>query len=514
MQVEEVIIRPAGSADHVNSPFNTKPFQNSDNTNTHNDDTQTNNHISELNSEKLDSPKSSGAKTKSTERKLLGILIVSLTILSILLALLFLLVRDPDNHLGQIVTGKLAIQGFGKIDSNHLYSGEYLSEQDAVIQLTSGELLSIEKQSIIKLFNQSEIELKQGAISIDKPQGNNISIIGTNFTINSAGSNLSVKFKDDVPIVTTGHQNILIPNRWRPQHYWSFDGKGDRAADLAGNATGIPDKGAVRVKGLIGTGAFDFDNTKDARINVGSGGGTVPATGSFAVTDGITIEALIVTRYTGNPLGNNGYGELDEIFRKDQADEDLRILLSFQNDTGKDYLKPEGDFAESLSFGLYLVGQGYHELKLPLDGKNGRPTLTQLKDGKAHHVVATYNVSTGLKAIYLDGQMLAHYQYPAGSKMLSGGSGMANIGNSPNADDESSDNESFSGIIDEVAFYDFALPDYMIRQHFNFFQQGQNYFGLIQNSTDLPQNIHIQLSDQQTYFLDPLTGLPESHNLK
>jgi hypothetical protein len=90
---------------------------------------------------------------------------------------------------------------------------------------------------------------------------------------------------------------------------------------------------------------------------------------------------------------------------------------------------PDIDVNESLEFGLYILGQGYHRLKLPLDGQQGRPTLAQLKDGKMHHVVASYDVSTGLKALYIDGQLLARYQYPPGSKMLTGGPGNATIGN-------------------------------------------------------------------------------------
>ncbi|CAI3970631.1 hypothetical protein EZ55_04220 (plasmid) [Alteromonas macleodii] len=89
---------------------------------------------------------------------------------------------------------------------------------------------------------------------------------------------------------------------------------------------------------------------------------------------------------------------IDEIFRKDQSDKENRILLSFQNDRGKSILRPAGDYKESLSFRLYIVGQGNHELKLPLDGKSGRPTL---KGGKPHNIAETYNVKTGLEAIFI-----------------------------------------------------------------------------------------------------------------
>lgn len=433
-------------------------------------------------------------------------------LLSVVLAIIVLIIGVGDSgdaSIAEIIDGRLSIVGAGNINNHKLTSGVYYTEKNTQLKLKSGEQLSLAKQTEVKFYNDKEIEIRSGKLSIDEARNSNNSnliISGTNFKVLSGGSTLTVDLTHELPQITTGQSTTLIPKRWRPNHFWSFDGQGEQAKDFAGNSAGIPSKGAVRTDGLVGSGAFQFDNTKDARINVGSGGGTAPATGSFSVTDGVTIEALIVPEYNGKTYLGRNHGEIDEIFRKDQDDKDHRMLLSFQNDKGKTMLKPEGDFDESLSFGLYLVGQGYHELKLPLDGKENRPTLAALKDGKAHHVVASYDVNSGLKAIYLDGEMLAYYQYPPGSKMLSGGSGMANIGNSPNAIDNA--NEAFAGVIDEVAFYDFALPEYMVNQHYQYFQQGINYFGFKRNRDHLPKVIQLQLPEYQTILLDRLTGLP------
>lgn len=143
---------------------------------------------------------------------------------------------------------------------------------------------------------------------------------------------------------------------------------------------------------------------------------------------------------------------------------------------------------------------------MPLDGIEGRPTLEQLKQGKFHHIVASYNVSTGLKAIYIDGKLRASYQYPSGSKVLSGGPGLASIGNNPAESRWLM--EAFSGIIDEVAFYDFALPTMSINQHFNNTLNGQNYFGLPPSVNPLPKTIKLSLPMHSTIELDKLTGLP------
>ena len=224
------------------------------------------------------------------------------------------------------------------------------------------------------------------------------------------------------------------------------------------------------------------------------------------VIDGVTIEALIRPNYSGQP------GEIDQIFRKGWHDnveidsKELRMLLNFQNEQGDVQYRPEGDFKESLSFGLYIVGQGYHELKLPLDGQSGRPTLSDLKAGNIHHIVATYNVATGLKAIYIDGVKHAYYQYPAGSRVLSGGVGRAAIGNTPASFRRSK--EAFSGEIDEVAFYDFSLPPFILQDHFKNTQHGLNYFGLPPSTKTLPSNIKIALPADVSVELDPFTGLP------
>ncbi|MGJ8691822.1 MAG: LamG-like jellyroll fold domain-containing protein [Thalassotalea sp.] len=489
LQIEEVIIRPANRDGNV--PIAEQPFD-----------------ISHLAFDKPNSPTPPLGENSPKRFVYFGILALCLFVAILLFVTInrstsnFLTdIFSSNNYLAQVIEGRLNTRSENQNDSSYLMAGTYTAEKPTVIKLITGDELALEKFSRLKLFNNTEVELKQGTVAISKALGKNIEIYAPNFTVNSEGSTVTVDIYNNFAEVSTGQETSIIPNRWRPTHYWPFDSNSDRVIDLAGDAYGLTGSGAKRVNGLVGTGAFEFDNSASARLNVGSGGGTAPATGSFSVTDGVTIEALIKPQFNGLPR------EQDQIFRKDQSDKELRMLLSFQNDKGKTYLKPEGDVDESLSFGLYLVGQGYHELKLPLDGKGDRPSLRQLKDGNAHHVVASYDVSSGLKAIYIDGKMLASYQYPPGSKILSGGSGMANIGNSPNHD---KDYEAFAGVIDEVAFYDFALPNFMIEQHYAFSQQGLNYFGFKANTVELPEIVKIQLPAYKTVVIDPLTGLPKS----
>lgn len=427
---------------------------------------------------------------------------VALIVLTILVVIWFLDSHSPKAFSAKILQGDLSVLGKGQIDRNILYGGRYSVEQETILELQTGDLFYLSSGSNIKLYSDSEILLHAGKIDIEAKSGLNIIVNGSNFSIQTNGSDVSVDLSNRQPVVTTGKDTVLIAKRWRPKHYWSFNGNTDQVINSAGFAFGSPSRGATRTAGLVGDGAFAFDNSAGARIDVGSGGGTAPATGSFSAVDGISLEVLIKPEYSGH------LNEIDEIFRKGHPGEDLRFMLSFHNDQGKDYVRPKIEAGASLSFGLYLVGQGYHELKLPLDGQDGRPTLAKMKqDDKAYHVVATYNVETGLKAIFVNGRQLASYQYPPGSKMLSGGPGKAMIGNNPKA--SLWQRYAYSGVIDELAFYDFALPSLMIENHFEQIKTGKNYFGLTPNLESLPENVKIYLPQNTSLLLNTMTGLPE-----
>ena len=458
--------------------------------------------------------------------KWLGVL---LTIFALLIALfIWLDDTESDYFYAILFSGEITAGEFGKIEGNKLLAGEYHVKQKSSIGLKTGETLNLVEYSVINILSNNKVDLKKGAISIVPVPNNSIEVRTEHLTLHSNGGALSVDIRNNKPMIKSDKHTLFSPHRWRPNHYWSFDGNDDRAIDLAGNADGVVYPGATRVKGLVGEGAFSFDNSDNTRLNVGNGGGSAIGTGSFSATDGVTIEALVKPNYSGRE------GDSDHIFRKGQTDGQFRILLSFQNDRGKNYLRPQGEFKESLSFGLFILGQGYHELKLPLDGLNGRPTLADINNGQYHHIVATYDADTGIKAIYIDGKQLALYQYPRGSKMLSGGSGQAHIGNSPTYpreehhgkegyDIESSGEiaveplsrgiidvygAAFHGVIDEVAFYDFSLPSFMVQNHFEQIKQGYNYFGLYPSARPLPQQIKLPLPPLSTIELEPTTGQP------
>ncbi len=409
--------------------------------------------------------------------------------------------RTVSPIIGRIVEGQLMpFTQQGAIERNALLAGDYHTEQGATIQLVNGNIIRLAENTLLKLFNNKEVKLKRGKITLEPLANHNTIVHNRNFIALTNGAGLTFDLTQATAQLTSGESTYLIPRRWRPIHYWGFDGQTDRAVDTASAAHGMVAQNTKRIDGHIGQGAFDFDNSDNARIDLGSGGGTAPGTGSFAANDGITIEAFI------KPVFSDLANETEDIFNKGQGEQGSAISLSFVHQKISHSKKMQQSFLHQFTFGLYIIGQGYQELKLMLDGQAGRPSANDIYDGNFHHIVASYDVKSGRKAIYIDGVQLARYQYPPGSKLLSGGAEKATIGNQANRGQLP--NTAFSGAIDEVAFYDFALPEYTVQQHLKYTQQGLNYFGLPAKPQQLPSRPKMLLPANTTFELDALTGLP------
>lgn len=433
----------------------------------------------------------SDSKNNITTKNMLLSLLVFITIVATLFW--FFAQRTSPLFVANIIDGKVTLVGQGHIQDNALLAGVYRTEQQAIIKLVDGDILHLSPNSLIKLFNNREVRLRAGKLSLEASTNKSTLIHTPVGMLHSNGSDLTVDLRYSAPRVTSGKNTVLIPARWRPNHFWSFNTNSDRVVDSAGSADGVMASGAKRVQGIVGQGAIKFDNSANARIDLGNGGSTARGTGSFAASDGVTIETLI------RPLLSDESGKTQQIFRKDSLGG--RMQLSFQHQSDH----------SSLSFGLFILGHGYEELTLPLDGRDGRFSLADLTEGNYHHIAATYQADTGEKAIYINGQKQIFTQYPPGSKMLSGGPGSAMIGNTPR--ERFWHQEAFSGVIDEVAFYDFALTEYAINLHLNNIKQSFNYYGLPANTSanniTLPERPRINLEPNNTYELSPTSGLPQ-----
>lgn len=328
-----------------------------------------------------------------------------------------------------------------------------------------GTNVQIEGPAMFGASSRSEGVLFAGSVHASlKRADTNYSIQTSSMRVVDRGSGFRVaKMEHDRIRVDVIDGEVEVQSRVRrPLYYWSFDDVGSEGvSDSEAELTYIGDQ-VKHSPGLVGSGALVFENRRDAFVRIDTGMGVEVGTGNMACSSGISIEALVICRWSGHPM------DYDEIFRKEDGNH--RMLLSFQNDGDlNNFDVPEVAPGPCLSFGLHLEGHGYSELDMPLDGNDGRPTLGELTDGRPHHIVATYDSFSGRKAIYMDGRQRFSHDFPIGSLILSGGPSPATIGNHRN-------NEPFTGVIDEVAFYDFALSPNEIANHYQQAMRGQPYF--------------------------------------
>lgn len=343
----------------------------------------------------------------------------------------------------------------------------------ADISLVSPALFGMERKNHGTLFSgtlSAHLTDPQSPFTLETPSVEVVDL-GTEYevTVNEAAETF---------VHVLDGQVEVKPRRRLPRFYWNFDQREESPLSdtISGNAIRIG-KNAKRIPGLIGEGAVRFNNKPDASLLLGNGGGKEVGTGDYSASTGVTLEALVISEWqTPNEPQTKYPFDYDEIFRKE--DGSYRILLSFQNDDGASQTQiPAVERGPCLSFGLFLSGMGYNELDMPLDGKEGRPSLEEIRDGKPHHIVATYNGWTGIKAIYVDGKLCMSHRFPVGTMIISGGRTPAVIGNLISGNFETLvGREPFSGVIDEVAFYGFALDAATVAQHYARVQQGKDYF--------------------------------------
>jgi hypothetical protein len=326
------------------------------------------------------------------------------------------------------------------------------------------------------------------------------SVVTSNLRVVDLGTEFRVSQLDAERVaVTVLDGDVEVQSRVRlPVCYWPFD---DRDNDKRVTTDAVQSLPATlgdalqRCDGIVGQGAVRFDNSTGSFARVQGGTGEKVGLGTLSAAEGITVEALIISHWTAASM------DYDEIYRKE--DGNCRVLLSFQNDgmTQAGHSEPPVAPGPCLSFGLHLAGRDYKELDMPLDGREGRPTVADLTDGRPHHVVATFDSFTGRKAIFIDGTLRFERAYPAGTLIVSGGPEPAFIGSM-------SGRENFHGVIDELALYDFALTADEIAEHHERVHRGETYFGPRPTRPHAPRWQAItRITEGQTRIFNSRTGL-------
>jgi hypothetical protein len=330
------------------------------------------------------------------------------------------------------------------------------------------------------------------------------SVVTSNLRVVDLGTEFRVSQLDaDRVAVTVLDGDVEVQSRVRlPVCYWAFDDRdNDRDNDQRVTTDAVQSLPAAfgdalqRCDGIVGQGAVRFDNSTGSFARVQGGTGEKVGLGTLSAAEGITVEALIISQWTA------AFRDYDEIYRKE--DGNCRVLLCFQNDGDRhaNYAEPAVAPGPCLSFGLHLAGRDYKELDMPLDGRDGRPTVADLTDGRPHHVVATFDSFTGRKAIFIDGTLRFEHAYPEGTLIVSGGPEPAFIGSMNGY-------ENFHGVIDELALYDFALTADEIADHHERTRRGETYFGPRPTRPNAPRWQAItRITEGQTRVFNSRTGL-------
>jgi len=402
--------------------------------------------------------------------------------------------RDPgpDGATRQIAPSTLA-GGEGKTQVRSAHGVDIRLDDDAVFGFSTAERGALYAGSV-----QAWVEEPTASFSV----------LASNLRIVDLGTAFRVDRVDDEHVsVTVLDGEVEVQSRVRvPVAYWPFDDvaapHGDgwgRTAEVVSGLDGRIGPGTGPRAGLVGPGGLRCDNSETAGVRIEGGTGDKVGLGSLACVEGITLEAVIVSEWSG------AFDDYDTIYRKE--DGPCRVLLSLQNDGRRHsgYAEPLVAPGPCLSFGLHLAGQGYRELDMPLDGLDGRPTLAELTDGRAHHVVAAYDSFSGRKAIFVDGRKRFEHAYPVGTLILSGGPAPATIGNHGHHRGA----EPFTGVIDEVAVYDFGLTAAEVAAHHAHVAEGKTFFGTAPPAPGGPRwRAVTRLVEGQSATFHQQTGLP------
>ncbi len=286
----------------------------------------------------------------------------------------------------------------------------------------------------------------------------NIRVVGRNAKFRVLRSD------DGSTVIDTLVGQIEIQSRGRaPRLSWSFDTLVDNDGKETDSLALTLGDHVSRTSGLLGPGALRFVDRHGTCTTIIGGTEAEVGGGLFSMSGGMTIEAVITSSWDGADDNH------DVIFRKEDGPN--RILLSLQNNanTVNDFAFPKVPNGPVLSFGIFLRELGYSELDLPLDGKDGRPTVAQITDGKPHIIAATYDSFSGMKSIAIDGKIRFSHQFMVGHCIQSGGPKPAMIGGWRKR-------EAFGGVIDELAIYDYALSPQQIAEHAELASRGSHTF--------------------------------------
>lgn len=228
----------------------------------------------------------------------------------------------------------------------------------------------------------------------------------------------------------TSYEKIILGDG--PIAYWRLGDVGGTAADSSGNGLdGTYTNSPTLVSGIVssnfGDGAHQFVSASNQIVTVADDPLLDPGAGDFTMECWFSMSDVVRTNwYMGKRVsGDDQYGML--------------VTGDFAGTAGKKILVAYNDAA--------LVY---------------RQTITNADviDGGIHHIVSTFNASTGAITIYVDGSSVAVTTNNSGVIPTISNSAQFRIGNATGS------GAFLDGTVDEVALYNYELTPNQVARHY------------------------------------------------
>lgn len=238
---------------------------------------------------------------------------------------------------------------------------------------------------------------------------------------------------------------IVHSQTWLPYNYWTFDQSNALKDDMNRS-----DLNAVYYQS-----PYSISNASSGSVgkslSLNSQSKILVASSPLPADSGFTIEMLF------KPGAN--MNQTVQLFSR--RDGSINIRFGYPNFRFTTRVSPNsGGNPVSDSWDIMLTGIG-------------RGSFGYYTDGNWHHLVFKYNAKTGVKELWVDGQLPAGFTktVPAGRVPLNSSNPNENIC------DINSNTSYYKtyGNLDEIAVYTYALHPNMIYKHYQNFTQGQHY---------------------------------------
>jgi hypothetical protein len=277
------------------------------------------------------------------------------------------------------------------------------------------------------------------------------------------GKAAEVKVVDGNPVI----KDVVV----EPKAWWKFDeAKGNFTVESIGNSKlEIKGNKSLWRKGVSGT-ALQLDGYFSSI--------TLPAQKAPKLTDAITLEGWVVIGaypWSFVPIIQQSSDEPEVLLTKKGNEafligEDDREDMEEPDDSFDFVLKEEDD----TGYFLGLDGYGKPTFKLRVGGKWEQLIAENVLDRRTwYHITGTYDKSSGLMKVFLDGEKVAQKQVAKANIELADKDVMIGKGKNrrpirPVRSNTFSDSYSLDGMVDEIKIYDVALNDEQVaRSHKN-----------------------------------------------